>query len=360
MHLNIGSYGYIGGGQISSTNYSNDFWEYNEEGIWTQKANFGGGERYAACSFTINGIAYVLTGYNVICKNDVWTYNPQTNTWIQKNNFPGLARYGAFAFSIGDKGYLGMGSQGTPPFLNDFWEYNSITDTWIQKNSFSTTGRYGVSAFSTNYLGYAGLGSSNGNGTYFNDFYEFDPISGNWTQKSQFPGTPRYNSVSFSIFNIGYLGTGQSGTNYTYEKDFWQYNTTTDTWSVLPNVSNINRSAAVGFAINGKGYIALGYSNTYQFLNDLWEFTPATFSINESNSLKDIEVKFNNNSNQLILSSSINTKVNVQIYSAIGNKLLDFTTYCNSINQIKNLRKGTYFYYVRNNSTSKIGKFIVL
>ena len=90
------------------------------QGIWTQKANFGGTARRAAVGFSIGTKGYIGTGSTSTgYKNDFWEYNPSSNAWTQKANFGGTTRYAAVGFSIGAKGYIGTG--GTTTYKNDFW-----------------------------------------------------------------------------------------------------------------------------------------------------------------------------------------------------------------------------------------------
>src|SRR5580765_7934112 len=79
---------------------------------WTQKADFGGGQRSMAVAFSIGDKGYVCTGHDGggILKNDLWEYDPATNVWTKKADFPGPARNWAVGFSIRSKGYVGTGS----------------------------------------------------------------------------------------------------------------------------------------------------------------------------------------------------------------------------------------------------------
>src|SRR5687767_11073325 len=54
-------------------------------------------------------------------------------TWTQKANYGGPATEKASGFSIGTKGYIGLGTSGTP----DFWEWDQATNTWTQEANFT-------------------------------------------------------------------------------------------------------------------------------------------------------------------------------------------------------------------------------
>ncbi|MFM7565632.1 MAG: T9SS type A sorting domain-containing protein, partial [Flavobacteriales bacterium] len=71
----------------------------------------------------------VATGYVgglATVTEEVWSFNPGSNSWNRVCDFPGSSRRFFSAFTLGGKGYIGMGTNGIN--LNDFWEFDpSIT-----------------------------------------------------------------------------------------------------------------------------------------------------------------------------------------------------------------------------------------
>lgn len=71
--------GYIASGLYSSS-ARNDCWVYNPEtDLWTEKTDFESGmnSRSAACSFTLDDVPYILTGYTgSTFLYDMWTFEP--------------------------------------------------------------------------------------------------------------------------------------------------------------------------------------------------------------------------------------------------------------------------------------------
>src|SRR4029079_13640279 len=103
---------------------------------WTQKANFGGGNRAYAVGFSIDNKGYAGLGPGAGAQNDFWEFDPAVNSWTQKANFPGgTPRYGAIGVSMGTKGYIGTGTSVAQTF-NDFWEWDQATNVWVQKANF--------------------------------------------------------------------------------------------------------------------------------------------------------------------------------------------------------------------------------
>jgi len=245
------------------------------QGVWTQKADLGGAIRTRAIGFSFSDAGYIGLGYDGVSgpHNDLWRYNPVTNTWTQKVSAFGMELISnAVAFSIGNKGYMGT-SKGTSD--KEFWEYDTTANVWTQKADFGGIGRLAAIGFSIGNKGYIGMGNDvNGN---VKDFWEYDPGLNSWAQKSNFGGTARSETVGFSIGNKGYIGTGQDNTSYT--KDFWEYDLSLDTWTQKADFGGTERYGATGFSIGSKGYIGTGrdlWSTTY--LNDFWEYDPSNNS----------------------------------------------------------------------------------
>src|SRR5439155_18641436 len=122
----------------------------SDQYVWTQKADFGGGARYAAAGFSIGTKGYIGTGithngYNYYYHNDFWEWDQATNVWTQKAAFTGTQRYGATGFSIGQKGYITTGW--SPSQLNDLWEYDPAVNSWTQKLNFGGAARYTAASF---------------------------------------------------------------------------------------------------------------------------------------------------------------------------------------------------------------------
>ena len=174
--------------------------------VWVQKASFPPLARHRCIGFSIGdkgylGLGHVNAGGVTIAYADFWEYDHATNTWTQKADFAGGNRYAAIGISIGNKGYAGCGLSSSFGQFNDWWEYNPVTNLWLQKAPLPGPPREGGSGFSMNGKGYAGLG-------YYSDWYEYDPVTGVWTPKAIFPGSPQY-APTFVIDTLGYVCTGE-------------------------------------------------------------------------------------------------------------------------------------------------------
>lgn len=210
--------GYIGLGDNGLT----DIWEYNPAtNIWTQKNNFPGGSRSHAVSFVINNEAYVATGRSGnIFYRDCWKYNAVADTWSKVADLPATARAGAFAFTADGKAYVGTGFYYHPdylpydsyPHLQDVWEYNPVTNTWASKSFFPGGRRSSATAFGIHNRGYVGTGiSSIVPLQYFKDLWRYNPYSDQWVQLNDI-GTWSHGTAYAHSFVVN--GKGYVGTNY--------------------------------------------------------------------------------------------------------------------------------------------------
>ena len=259
----------------------------------TEKADFPGGERSGAASFSIGAKIYSGLGYNGSSTGvrDFWEWDQATDIWTRKADYPGNSVSGAVGFSIGSKGYIGTGFTTTGGVTNEFWEYDPATNTWTEKESLPLdAARAGAVGFSIGTKGYIGTGTGTNyddwdgySSYYLNDFWEWDQSTNVWTRKADLEGSVRTSAVGFSIGAKGYIGTGfglsENGWDSGYLRDFWEWDEATDVWTKKADIGFTGRSEAVGFSIGNKGYIGTGYGadgSDASYLRDIWEWDLTT------------------------------------------------------------------------------------
>ncbi len=270
ISFSIGNEGYVGTGDQGGL-YQSDFWEWDQAtNVWTQKADFGGGTRSEAVGFSIGTKGYFGTGDSAyVYKNDFWEWDQATNIWTQKADFGGLPRAYAVGFSIGTKGYIGTGYNNNPVgYFQDFWEWDQTTNSWTQKTDFGGTARAFAESFSIGSKGYIGIGMDVT--SLRKDFWDWDQATNAWTQKADFGGTPRYYSISLSIGLNGYIGLGWDGDSL--RSDFWEWNQATNIWTQKAYYEGNVRVAATSFSIGTKGYIGTGTGGATD--EEFWEYGP--------------------------------------------------------------------------------------
>jgi len=251
-------------------------------GNWVNMGDFEGVTRSDAVSFSIQGKAYITTGYQGDDDerlNDLWEYDPEKDTWTRKADFPGVPRNAAVAFGTSSYGYVGTGYDGENE-LSDFWEYNPQTDSWRQIENFPGTPRFAAVAFSIDDKGYVGTGYDE---NFLKDFWEYDPLTEHWTQCSSVGGSKRRDAVAFVIDGQGYICTGTN--NGTYETDFWRYDPGSDTWTELRHIENrtdysyddeyttIAGSGGLAFVVDNRAYLVTTSKYVWEYdpVLDLWE-----------------------------------------------------------------------------------------
>lgn len=233
----IGSKAYVcTGSTTTSPIYSKENWQYDQlTNTWTRKADFAGVEHTKCTAFTSAAKGYLGLG-TAITQNtsfgtkDWWQYDPIADAWTRKSDFPGGKREGAAGFVIDDKGYVCSGyfrSNGSDTWYNDLWKYNPSTDTWTQKADFPGTARHYAVSYSAMSKGFiaTGVGPSIlvNQTTLLNDSWEYDATSNNWYTLPSIGGGGRYASAGFAIGNSLYIGGGTADyfTPSSMRKDFW-------------------------------------------------------------------------------------------------------------------------------------------
>jgi N-acetylneuraminic acid mutarotase len=288
--FSIGTRGYVGLGQDTLNLMCNDIWEYDPgTNSWTQKANFPGPARRDAACFTIGTKGYVGTGINnadAVAGTpllDFWEYNPATNMWTPKANYPGGWGAGVYyttGFAVSGKGYFCCGKLGPSSYSNELWEFNPATNTWTQKAFYPNGVRYGGVAFVIGNVAYFGTGTDEN--VFTSDFCKYDPATNTWTPITAFPGSGRFACAGFTLNGNGYVLFGSDGG---YKDELWEYIPGDNYWYAKSSFPGGARRSGVAFTINNKAYAGTGkgLSGTRR---DWWEYTPALpVGIDESNSI---------------------------------------------------------------------------
>lgn len=286
----MGGKGYIGLGSNTSTTYFSDFWEYNPANdTWVQIANFPGAARSGCFSFVIGDKAYVGAGKSSV--GAVWTYytdfyvyDPALNNWTQLGVTPFILK-SSTSFAINGKGYVMCGVEGGV-VTNNVWEYNPSTDTWFQKSDFPGGARAGMLSFTTSTRAFVGTGGNMTGSVSYDDFWEYNYSNDTWIQKLDFPGNLRNFAVGVGLQDKWcIIMTGRETTTSNYLNDVWTYNIFTDTWTQDQDFPGSPRYAAVAFAVgNTKAYFGTGSPGVGLTVKDYWEYTPNVANIPDASS----------------------------------------------------------------------------
>lgn len=324
--FSIGNRGYFGMGEDTADMVRNDLWEYDPgTDSWMQRASLPAPGRRDAVGIAIGNKGYVGTGIDAAESafgnnlNDWWEYNPVTNTWTQKATYPGSASWNGIyfgcGFTVNGMGYIVGGKQGNSQYVSALWQYNPTTNSWLQRATFPGGTRYSMSAFTINGIAYAGLGTDEN--ILQNDWWQYNPATNVWTQKNNFPGTGRFAAAGFAIGQYGYVVGGSDGG---YKDELWQYDAAADNWwPKAPYGGGERRSLGV-FVIANAAYACCGSGFTGK-RRDVWQYEQFLTDI-ENQELSVFKLYPNPATD--VLNLSVDAKfssqsITVKVFSAYGN-----------------------------------------
>jgi N-acetylneuraminic acid mutarotase len=208
-------------------------WEYLGDGS-------GGRSAHKMVWSPQNKVFYIFGGYDdsFARTNTLIEYDPAKNTWkeIGKTNPPDARTHTLMVWDdVNEAVWVYGGSAGSTRYLNDLWAYNPATDTWTEKKEGPGGRYYHAGAFNPNkaeiivYGGYMG--------DWYNpskEVYVYNIQSNTWTQKTPYLGRYYHDAVWASKTNsmmvFGGVEKYVSGVGYTYVKNVNEYFPNTDTW----------------------------------------------------------------------------------------------------------------------------------
>jgi len=319
----IGNKIYVMGGVDNAAAIYKDFWEYDiPSNTWAHRPDFPGPERYGAVSFVLNNKGYIATGGNDFgYLDDLWEYNPSTGSWAQKTGLPaGQAQHEnqrreAYSFVIGNKAYLGGGdgfvfgpNSTTNIAFNDLWEYDPATNSWITKANIPSVGKDFSIGVSINNKGYAGLGCNVDQTINQKDFWEYDPISNTWAAKANFPTNFTVDAAAFVLNSTLYVAGGVNLNPVSLSNQFYKYDPVNDTWTPLPAFNGGAIAGEFAVSTGTSAFAGTGYHANITTRNDLWEFTIAT-GISENGFQAEIISRIYPNPASDIIAVSVNSSL---------------------------------------------------
>ena len=275
---------YVGTG--FRTAYTASFYEYDyRRDTWRQVATMPASARAYAIAFSIGDYGYVGLGNTCVgsglCTheyfNDLWRYDPGTNSWSRMADLPARGRAFSAVFVIGENAYVTGGSTVDD---RDLWRYSVATDTWTRLADYPGACISRGTAFAVGNKGYVGLGWSDGS---CDDVWEYDPETDSWTGKADFPGGPRYHAVSFTRGDEAFVACGvyqQFFEPLEYLTDLWRYDPASDTWTEVESTyAGAGRIEMAYGIIGSRVFMGLGANDISHGPDgrfaDLWEYVPA-------------------------------------------------------------------------------------
>jgi N-acetylneuraminic acid mutarotase len=314
--------------------------------------------RQYAVGFSILEKGYVFGGVNDSGNllNDLWEYNPTTNSWQQKSSMPSIGRSGSLAFVINNIVYIVGGRTATQNAIPETWMYNPSTNSWTQLTNLPINGTWRGVAFANNSKGYVGLGKNNLD-QYHKLFYEYTPSTNMWSPVLGYSHIGRAYTGFAQIGNFGYLFGGADSLGF-IDNSFEKIDLTNFSTLVLNSFTSISRKGCMAFVGNSSFYITTGVSSTARF-NETWKASNVV-SINDFEKDETVSVFPNPTANNFTVTLK-NTKLKfVKMYNFLGQEVLFVESNNPEVNISTSLEAGVYSLHIcTENNKNLIRKLII-
>ena len=279
LAITEGSFGYVGLGTTDTyTDAFTDFWKFDPSGnggsgSWIKLKDFPSDHTWDCTAFIINGKIYVGLGAStnpIPTSRKFYVYDPNTNTWDDGSMvppFPGEPRIGTSSFVLSGEGYVGFGYKNEfPGFVyDDVYKYNPSSNSWDTLNTFPGGARYTQISFVLNGIAYMGYGTQVIFNSGYLDFWSYTPDS--WTSLSPLQplnSSDYYRSSMGAATNAnGYLigGASQSTDN---GKQVWEFNPSNG-WQRKTSAPEQFLNTNDAFSINNKIYCCSSNKHWYRY-----------------------------------------------------------------------------------------------
>ena len=270
----IGDLAYFGTGITPWFAPLGNFYGLNlQNDTWFSIASLPSGkERQYASGFSGNQLGFVFGGYNgTNFLNDLWQFDPISNSWIEMTPIPAVGRSGAACFVLNDTAYIIGGKTANNSAIDDVWAYAILTDSWVQKNDLPNGNRWRASAATLNNNGYLIFGRDETNG-FHNELLAYNQNSDLWSQISTFPYIGRSHAALLSVGEDLIVCFGGDSLN-TYHNDLWSYSISLNTWHSLPDLPAEGRRGGMAIASNnGTIYYSTGLNSQNQRVKETWKY----------------------------------------------------------------------------------------
>jgi N-acetylneuraminic acid mutarotase len=182
-----------------------------------------------------------------------------------------FSRVSAMAWSMAGKGYVFGGRDSTNILHNDLWEYDPVTDSWQKICDSPLQARVNGVACVADGKVYIGLGFTQGvynPASYLQDWWEYEPNSTTWTKLADYPNRntvgPSVYVKDDKIYCVHGFGTG-------FTADVVVYDIVADDWHQIETKKYLDRAcmAGAGTTLDDRCFYGTGY-NTHN-LSDWYE-----------------------------------------------------------------------------------------
>lgn len=271
--------GYVFSGRDADGNYLNDLWQYDPQtDTWTDLGVTPLRPRVHAAMIAYDGALYLGLGFasgkiymEEYYLHDWWRWSPATGKWDSLAAYPDKTTIAPTLYQVDERIYAIYGS--TSCFSRDIRYYLPQTNEWCSiaeshLRAYSAFCGVGATCHGKTYYG---LGFNTGNLT---QWYTMDLPSDKWTACRKLPAKGReYSACGVGKDNIYVFGGRYFGGEYTGGEVFaeiWRYSPDADRWTYCGEMPGGRAENQIAFSINGKVYFGLGRDEKGTVLNTLY------------------------------------------------------------------------------------------
>ncbi len=271
--------GYVFAGREGGR-YKNDLWQYDPlTDSWTDLGASPMKPRVNATIVAADGLLYMGLGYagngiyrDSSCLQDWWSYAPLTGEWTRMADYPNGNTVACVAYAMGEKIYAlyGFGSKQT----RQICIYSPAKNTWqeLPDNSNRPRQRFGERAALHDGMLYFGTGYTTDGS--MRDWYAADIEQDRWTSRKSIPGKGREFTACANTKQYVYLFGGRyfSGemTGGEVFESYMRYAPDKDQWEWCGKMPCGRAENQIAFSINGKVYFGLGENEKGDAVNKLY------------------------------------------------------------------------------------------
>ncbi len=270
---------YVFAGRDKNGKYLNDLWQYDPKtDTWTDLGTTPMKPRVKCVCAVYEGALYIGLGFgkggvyaNDSYLRDWWQWDAGTNTWTQLADYESQRTISPVSYICGERIYTIYGTDGC--FSRDITYYDVPTDSWHTEPEDWHRAKSVFGGVGTIVQGrcFFGLGNNTFN---LNQWFEVLLPTDKWTQRSSLPGKGRALSACCATAEYIYIFGGRyfAGelTGGEVFADYHRYDPCKDRWERCGTMPCGRAENMIAFSIDGKVYFGLGEDEHGKALNTLY------------------------------------------------------------------------------------------
>ncbi len=240
---------------------------FHSQGAWQQVNTPISPDNRVGHSLTvINNVVYLFGGYTAAgLRNDLWKFDPVTNSWTNLGSGGPPARIRHAAAAVDGKLVIHGGTDGATK-LDDLWIYDPGVNAWTQGTPVgpqppALMEHRAVVSGGKLYL----VGGIKSDGPS-NELWMYDSTANSWSEKEDYPG-PYGGAYGAAVFTPGsnIMVGGTTG------DDYYVYNPGANSWEAKTAVNFPNRTSPGTAQVGAAGYIFGGQDTaTAELSTEVW------------------------------------------------------------------------------------------